>query len=60
MNKHLHNSGLIMIQALTVCQKLEVYGHEDLGRLYGYYEIGTESVIKKIQKGIRNGGRRRY
>jgi hypothetical protein len=57
MSRYIHNTGLLIIQALMVSQKLEVYGHEDLARLYGFYELGNEPTLKKIQKGIRNGAR---
>ena len=59
MSRYINNAGSLIIQTLTIAQKLEVYGHNDLARLYGYYEIGTESAFKKIKKGIRNGARRR-
>jgi hypothetical protein len=57
MSRYLNNAGKLIIQTLTVSQKVEVYGHDDLARLYGFYEIGTESAFKKIIKGIRNGAR---
>mgnify|MGYP001599560960 FL=1 len=59
MSRYIKNTGSLIVQTLTIAQKLEVYGHDDLARLYGYYEIGTESAFKKIIKGIRNGARRR-
>jgi hypothetical protein len=59
MSRYIKNAGRLIVQTLTISQKLEVCGHDDLGRLYGYYELGTESAFKKIQKGIRNGSRRR-
>ena len=60
MRKYIHNTGEIIVKALSISQKVEVYGHDDLGRLDGYYELGNESPWSKIKKGIRNGsGRRR-
>ena len=59
MSRYIKNAGTLIVQTLTIAQKLEVYGHDDLARLYGYYELGNESAWSKIKKGIRNGARRR-
>jgi len=55
MKKYIHNTGEIMAKALSIAQKVEVYGHDELARLFGYYELGNESAWSKIKKGIRNG-----
>jgi hypothetical protein len=58
--RQLDNVGKAIPTAIEITRKYKIYGHPDLGVLYGYYEWGNESGWRKILKGIMNGTRRRH